>query len=84
MAEKRKHLPEDVVEYFLFPTISDAVNKDDVLRHLEESLDSYLAFISPLVVDHIWQNEPFTLVASTEGLSNICDYYKLSHKTSDR
>ncbi|XP_033743269.1 protein ecdysoneless homolog isoform X1 [Pecten maximus] len=67
MAEKRKHLPEDVVEYFLFPTLPESLNKSEVKKYLEELLDSYLAFVSPLVVDYIWQNDPFSLVATTEG-----------------
>ncbi|OWF55919.1 protein ecdysoneless homolog [Mizuhopecten yessoensis] len=67
MAEKRKHLAEDVVEYFLFPTLPDSLNKSEVAKYLEELLDSYLAFVSPLVVDYIWQNDPFSLVVTAEG-----------------
>lgn len=68
MAEKRKHLPEDVVEYFLFPTLPENFTNSKVVKYLEELLDSYLAFVSPLVLDHIWQNDPFSLVVTAEGL----------------
>ncbi|XP_060076683.1 protein ecdysoneless homolog [Ylistrum balloti] len=67
MAEKRKHLPEDVVEYYLFPTLPETLNKSEVEKYLEELLDSYLAFVSPLVVDYIWQNDPFSLIVTAEG-----------------
>ena len=65
MAE-RKQLPEDVVEYRLFPDLKGLDLVGNVEKYLEEQIDSYLAFISPFVVDHIWQNEPFSLSVSSD------------------
>lgn len=61
MALNEKRLPEDVVEYFLFPLIPDEIRDDGVIAYLEEKHDLYLAHLSTHLVDFIWQNERFSL-----------------------
>ncbi|KAL3877377.1 hypothetical protein ACJMK2_035095 [Sinanodonta woodiana] len=61
MAEKKKRLPDDVVEYTLFPPIPVSLKQDGIRNFLEECADSYMTFLSSLLIDYIWQNEPFVL-----------------------
>lgn len=65
--EKKRQLPEDVVEYYIFPPLPGTDQKDRLKPYLEEQLDLYLASFSPLLVDYIWQNEPFKLTTVLEG-----------------
>ncbi|XP_029646832.1 protein ecdysoneless homolog isoform X1 [Octopus sinensis] len=62
MAERR-YVPEDVVEYSLFPFVSDHLDDLKAQEYLEEQKDIFLAHLSPLLVDYIWQKEPFKLKA---------------------
>ena len=61
MAEPKQRVPDDVVEYRLFPDVPESVGKADIQKYLEEQIDVYLAHLSPLLVEYIWQNEPFYL-----------------------
>ncbi|KAI8512137.1 hypothetical protein Bbelb_087760 [Branchiostoma belcheri] len=55
---------EDVVEYFLYPVPGKTgLEKGDGCSGLEEQADKILAQLSPVLVDYIWQKEPFKLRA---------------------
>ncbi|XP_035694606.1 protein ecdysoneless homolog [Branchiostoma floridae] len=60
---------EDVVEYFLYPAPGKtAPGRGDENSCLEEQADKILAHLSPLLVDYIWQKEPFNLrVVAAKG-----------------
>ncbi|KAK3089567.1 hypothetical protein FSP39_004670 [Pinctada imbricata] len=62
MANKKK-LAEDVVEYRLFPDFKKKPSQSD----LEDYVDLFLAFVSPHLVEFIWQNEPFNLAPILQG-----------------
>ncbi|KAK3610706.1 hypothetical protein CHS0354_028096 [Potamilus streckersoni] len=66
MAEKKKRLPDDVVEYTLFPPIPGNLKEYEIMKFLEEFADTYMTFLSSLLIDYIWQNEPFILKPVTE------------------
>ncbi|XP_074649522.1 protein ecdysoneless homolog [Tubulanus polymorphus] len=61
MATDERRLPEDVVEYLLFPYLPDTFDDEVIEDHLEKQLDLYLAYLSQWLVDYIWQNQPFHL-----------------------
>ena len=53
---------DDVVEYRLFPSLTEDVKDEkQIVQTLEECLDLYLAHLSPFLVDYIWQSQPFSL-----------------------
>lgn len=56
---------EDVVEYRIFPDVSGLGGSGggdaQTLAVLEEKQDLYLASISRLCADYIWQRDPFVL-----------------------
>ncbi|KAL5019026.1 hypothetical protein ScPMuIL_004748 [Solemya velum] len=56
-----RQLPEDVVEYFLYPVIPKDVK--DVSNYLDECTDLYFAELSQFLLHFIWQNEPLNLSA---------------------
>ncbi|XP_066292192.1 protein ecdysoneless homolog [Branchiostoma lanceolatum] len=60
---------EDVVEYFLYPAPGKTTpGKGGEDCGLEEQADKILAHLSPLLVDYIWQKEPFNLrVVAAKG-----------------
>lgn len=60
MAVKRE-LSDDTLEYWLFPAIPEATPQHGYARYLEEQLDTYVASFGNLLVDYIWQNQPFQL-----------------------
>ena len=51
---------ENAVKYRIF--VKDEANSFATERSLEAVLTKYLAFLSPLIDDFIWQYEPFRLV----------------------
>ena len=61
MAEIHKRAAEDSVEYSLFPVIPDGKNSADQQKVIEEYVRSYMTFLSPHLIDVIWQNEGFNL-----------------------
>ncbi|XP_013386077.1 protein ecdysoneless homolog [Lingula anatina] len=61
MAEQKHVRQEDVCEYFLFPLVPDDVREADVEEYLEKEQELYLAYLGDLLVDYIWQIEPFNL-----------------------
>ena len=61
MAETQKRASEEVVEYSLFPAIPDGKNPAEQRKVLEEYVRSYLTYLSPQLIDVIWQNEGFNL-----------------------
>lgn len=73
MAEKQNRVAEDVVEYCLFPLLSGAGNGSDGNNELTQCINSYLTFLSPTLIDVIWQNEGFKLKAEKEkGIPFFC------------
>lgn len=66
MAEKKDRLPDDASEYWLFPLVDTSLCQETKRKILLEYIDTYLAFVSSTIVDHIWQKEQFNLTAVTE------------------
>ncbi|XP_041364243.1 protein ecdysoneless homolog [Gigantopelta aegis] len=68
MAE-RISKPEEAIEYYLIPSVPDTVSEQNLKAYLEEQVDVIFAHLGPLIIDYIWQNEPFSLtpVASSKG-----------------
>ena len=66
MAEKDNRLSEDVVEYSLFPVIADEKEGYELKRGLEECARKYLTFLSPSLINVIWQNDGFHLTPVQE------------------
>jgi len=60
MAERNNRVSEDVVEYLLFPNLSES-GKGPANSDLIGYIRSYLTTLSPLLIDVIWQNEGFKL-----------------------
>ncbi|CAG5121664.1 unnamed protein product [Candidula unifasciata] len=56
-----KRLPDDVVEYSVFPLIPDDLPSERVSDFLEKFADTVLAHLSDRIVDYIWQHESFNL-----------------------
>lgn len=61
MAERNNKVSEDVVEYFLFPSLQEAGNRSFSSDDLNELIKTYLTSLSPLLIDVIWQNGGFKL-----------------------
>ena len=66
MAEIHKRAAEDAVEYSLFPVIPDGKNSSERRKVIEEYVRSFLTFLSPNLINVIWQNEGFNLVPVEE------------------
>ncbi|BFZ17671.1 hypothetical protein BsWGS_20709 [Bradybaena similaris] len=56
-----KRLPEDVVEYSVFPLVPDDLPSEHVTEFLEKFTDIVLSHLSDKIVDYIWQHESFNL-----------------------
>ncbi|XP_005111816.1 protein ecdysoneless homolog [Aplysia californica] len=56
-----KRLPEDVVEYTIYPNIPSHIEGDGVKKYLEKQIDAILAHLSRKLLRYIWQHEPFRL-----------------------
>ncbi|KAI8742151.1 protein SGT1 [Biomphalaria glabrata] len=56
-----KRLPEDVVEYSIFPQIPNDLHADAIKRFLDKQIDDILAHLSDRIVNYIWQHESFNL-----------------------
>ncbi|KAH3863052.1 protein ecdysoneless homolog [Dreissena polymorpha] len=67
MAEKHNTVSDDVVEYFLFPRLSDLSDESKSEDNLNELLVKYLTTLSPDLIDVIWQNEGFQLSAVSDS-----------------
>ena len=61
MAEIHKRAAEETVEYSLFPAIPGDKNATEQRKVIEELVRSYLTYLSPQLIDVIWQNEGFNL-----------------------
>lgn len=63
-ALQRKVVVEDTVQYKLFLVPPDGSNvTEELLTHLAEEI---LARFAPLLVQYIWQNQPFNLKYHSE------------------
>lgn len=64
--EQRRVVQEDIVQYKLFLIQSPG----STLQHTEERLshlvEEIMAKVAPLLMEHIWQNQPFNLKYSPE------------------
>ena len=65
-----KRIPDDVVEYNVFPIIPSDTDEDQIADFLQKLADSILAHFSARLVNYIWQHEPFLLrpVLSSNGM----------------
>ena len=61
---------ENAVKYRIFVKDGDCFATE---RNLEAHLANYLAFLSPIIDDFIWQNEPFSLI--TKPSKGLCLTY---------
>ena len=66
MAGNGYELPENTMEYRLYPRLPPKLAKSDVLQFLIEQIDAYHAHLSKYLVPYIWQNEPFRLKTDSE------------------
>lgn len=59
-ALQRRSIPEDMVQYKLFPVQTDMASQqtEERLKHLTEEM---LAKVAQLLVQYIWQDQPFNL-----------------------
>ncbi|KAK2878909.1 hypothetical protein Q8A67_019700 [Cirrhinus molitorella] len=58
---KRPSIPEDAVQYQLFLVHRDQSDAEGHERFLQQILQNILAEIAPLLVQYIWQHQPFNL-----------------------
>lgn len=73
-----KRIPDDVVEYYIYPQIpSHICDESDIRIYLEKQLDVILAHASNKLVNYIWQHEPFRLKAVPGKLAWNCKKVKL-------
>ena len=72
MAGRAEYTSEDGVEYWLFPVIPDSLAQSDHGKYLEEQLDAYLAQLSQLLVEYIWQKDPFHLRVVSSSAAGWC------------
>lgn len=70
MAEKQNRVAEDVVEYCLFPLLSGTEKGPDNNDKLQQCINEFLTFLSPTLIDVIWQNEGFKLKPAAEKGKN--------------
>ena len=63
MAGRVEHAHEDhdAVEYRLYPEIPEGYGERECEIYLEDQVDLYLAHLSRVLVDYVWQNEAFHL-----------------------
>ncbi|KAL0169276.1 hypothetical protein M9458_033872, partial [Cirrhinus mrigala] len=58
---KRPSISEDAVHYQLFLVHHDPSDAEGHERFLQQILEKILAEIAPLLVQYIWQHQPFNL-----------------------
>lgn len=58
---KRPPIPEDAVQYQLFLVHPDPSDAEAHERVLQQILQNILAELAPLLVQYIWQHQPFNL-----------------------
>lgn len=61
MAERKNRVPEDAVEYLLFPNLSNPEKGPRSNSELLGYIENFLTSLSPYLIDVIWQNEGFKL-----------------------
>ncbi|CAL1530846.1 unnamed protein product [Lymnaea stagnalis] len=66
-----KRLPEDVVEYNIFPQVPSDLPENEVKEYLEKQIDAILAHLSRQIVNYIWQHESFNLKPKTSKKEEI-------------
>lgn len=60
-ALQRKVTLEDIVEYKLFLVQPHGTKSETTQEHLKHLADEILAKVAPLLVQYIWQHQPFNL-----------------------
>ncbi|ESO94107.1 hypothetical protein LOTGIDRAFT_145160 [Lottia gigantea] len=63
MAEFTKKVPEDVVEYTIYPPLPGDLEKEHLKILLDDLLEVYLTQLSPEIINYLWQKDPFELHA---------------------
>ncbi|XP_035028794.2 protein ecdysoneless homolog [Hippoglossus stenolepis] len=63
---QRRRIHEDTVQYKLFLIPTDASSSQQTAERLPHLLDEILAKVAPLVIQHIWQHQPFNLKCHPE------------------
>uniref|UniRef100_A0A8C5DHH1 Ecdysoneless homolog (Drosophila) n=1 Tax=Gouania willdenowi TaxID=441366 RepID=A0A8C5DHH1_GOUWI len=58
---QRKVIQEDVVQYRLFLVQTDGLSPQQIEQRLTHLVDDILANVAPLLIDYIWQHQPFGL-----------------------
>uniref|UniRef100_A0A668A6F2 Ecdysoneless homolog (Drosophila) n=1 Tax=Myripristis murdjan TaxID=586833 RepID=A0A668A6F2_9TELE len=57
----KREVQEDVVQYQLFLTRLDSPSSQATEEHLTHLIETILARFAPLLMQHIWQHQPFNL-----------------------
>ena len=61
MAVNDYELPENTMEYHIYPSLPSKLTKLGIRQFLIDQIDAYHAHLSKYLVPYIWQNEPFSL-----------------------
>ena len=59
--ETANQLPEDVVDYIIYPIIPQDIDDAGIKDFLEKQIDAILAHLSQKLLRYIWQHECFRL-----------------------
>lgn len=65
-ALKRRVIQEDVVQYKLFLVKPNASSSQQIEERLTHLVEEILAKVAPLLIQYIWQHQPFNLKYYTE------------------
>lgn len=70
---QRKVVLEDAVEYKFFLVKTDGLNSKQIEERLKTLLEEILAKAAPLLIQYIWQHQPFNLKYHPEkGITLSC------------
>lgn len=58
---QRRVISEDTVQYKLFLVQTDDPSSQQTEEHLTQLAEQILANVAPLLIQSIWQNQPFNL-----------------------
>lgn len=58
---QRKVILEDAVEYKFFLVQTDCLNSKQIKERLQRLVEEILAKVAPLLIQYIWQHQPFNL-----------------------
>lgn len=74
-ALQRRVAQEDTVQYQLFLIQPDSSTLKHTEEHLSHLVEEILASVAPLLMQYIWQNQPFNLKYHPEKGNVIVNQY---------